>query len=162
MTDRPIRIIGDPILRTRCDVVTSFDAGLRSLVDDLLEGVQQPGRAGLAANQIGVGLAVFSYLIGGDLGYVINPVVVETAGDYEGPEGCLSVPGMTFDRLRFGFAAVEGVDIDQNPIRVEGTEEMARVLQHETDHLVGKFYIDGLEGPERREALRRIRSMGLG
>ncbi|MFN3707980.1 peptide deformylase [Microcella sp.] len=159
MTVRPIRLFGDPVLRSRTDRVTSFDAAVRSLVDDLLDTVAVPGRAGVAANQIGVGLAVFSYNVDGNVGYVINPELVEVRGDaVPVDEGCLSVPGLAYPRLRHPWARVEGVDLDGNPVVVEGEGLLAQALQHETDHLEGRVYVEGLEPDMKREAMRAIRT----
>jgi peptide deformylase len=157
MTVRPIRMFGDPVLRTPCDPVTRFDDALARLVDDLLDTVREPGRAGLAANQIGVSLAAFSYNVGGKLGYVINPVVTETSGEQDGPEACLSLPGISAIRPRAERAVVTGVDLHGEPVTVRGTGELARCLQHETDHLGGELYIDGLTGDERAYVMRRLR-----
>ena len=157
MTVRPLRLLGDPVLRTPCDRVLRFDAALARLVQDLLDTVQEPGRAGLAANQIGSSLAVFSYNTCGQLGYVINPEVVEASGSQEGPEACLSIPGVSAIRPRAARAVVTGVDLGRQPVVVTGTGELARCLQHETDHLRGELYIDGLTGPERRAVLRELR-----
>jgi peptide deformylase len=157
VTVRPLRLLGDPVLRTPCDRVLRFDAALARLVEDLMDTVQEPGRAGLAANQIGSSLAVFSYNIDGQLGYVINPEVTEASGGQEGPEACLSIPGVSAIRPRAARAVVTGVDLDRQPIVVTGTGELARCLQHETDHLRGELYIDGLTGPERRAVLRELR-----
>jgi peptide deformylase len=157
VTVRALRLLGDPVLRTPCDRVLRFDAALARLVEDLMDTVQVPGRAGLAANQIGSGLAVFSYDVDGQLGYVINPEVVEASGSQEGPEGCLSIPGVSAIRPRAARAVVTGVDLDQQPVVVTGTGELARCLQHETGHLRGELYIDGLTGPERRAVLRELR-----
>ena len=96
------------MLRTECDPVTRFDDALGRLVDDLLENVLLPGRAGLAAPQIGVSLAAFSYNIDGQHGYLINPVVAEMTGEYDGPEGCLSIPGVTAPALGGGATVVPG------------------------------------------------------
>ena len=157
MTIRELRLIGDPVLRTECDPVTRFDDALGRLVDDLLENVQLPGRAGLAAPQIGVSLAVFSYNIDGQLGYVVNPVVAETSGAYDGPEGCLSIPGITVPTLRAARTVVTGVDRHGDPVTVAGEDEMSRVLQHETDHLRGILFIDRLTGERRKEVLGQLR-----
>lgn len=157
MTVRPLRMLGDPGLRTPCEPVVRFDAALARLIDDLLDTVQLPGRAGLAANQIGSGLAVFSYNVDGRLGYVINPVITETRGEQYGPEGCLSVPGVNASLRRGAYAAVAGVDLLQRPVTVAGDGELARCLQHETGHLRGELYIDRLTGTERREVMRQIR-----
>lgn len=156
MTVRPLRVIGDPLLRTPSDPVTRFDKALASLIDDLLDTVQEPGRAGLAACQIGSSLAAFSYNIDGQIGYVINPRIVELQGTQDGLEGCLSVPGIWADRRRAALATVEGVDLDKAPVRVSGTDELARCLQHETDHLRGELFIDGLDPAERRRVMREL------
>ena len=95
MTVRPLRLLGDPVLRTPCEPVVRFDDALARLVTDLLDTVAEPGRAGLAANQIGSGVAVFSYNIDSQLGYVINPRVVELRDSADGPEACLSIPGIS-------------------------------------------------------------------
>ena len=157
MTVRPLRLLGAPVLRTPCDQVLRFDAALARLVQDLLDTVQEPGRAGLAANQIGSSLAVFSYHVDGQFGYVINPAITETSGDQDGPEGCLSIPGVSANRPRAAYAVVTGVDLEQQPVVVCGTGELARCLQHETGHLRGELYIDGLTGAERRAAMRQLR-----
>ena len=153
---RPLRLFGDPVLRTACDPVVRFDDVLAWLVTDLLDTVAEPGRAGLAANQIGSGLAVFSYSVDGELGYVINPRVVELSGTLDGPEACLSIPGISAIRSRADHTVVSGVDLRQDPVVVTGTGELARCLQHETDHLLGRLYIDDLPGPERRRVMRHL------
>jgi peptide deformylase len=157
MTVRELRLIGDPVLRTPCRPVTEFDAALAALVTDLMDAVSVPGRAGLAANQIGVSLAAFSYDVAGERGYVVNPRLVATDGEYDGQEACLSVPGVSAPRLRAAYARVEGADAKGQPVVVEGTGELARCLQHETDHLRGELYIDALTGERRRGALKQLR-----
>ena len=158
MTERQIRLFGDPVLRSACDLVVPGDPRVKGLIEDLLETVQVPGRAGLAANQIGVGLRAFTYNIDGDVGYVINPVLVETSGEPElVEEGCLSVPGFYFPRLRSPFARVTGIDVDGNPVELSGEGVFAQVLQHETDHLDGHLYIEGLDQESKREAMQAIR-----
>jgi peptide deformylase len=157
VTIRPIRKFGDPVLRTACDQVTRFDDALARLVTDLLETVQEPGRAGLAANQIGSSLAVFSYNLDGELGYVINPVVAETAGEQGGLEACLSIPGISAVRHRAEHAVVTGVDLRGEPVTVTGHGEMARCLQHEADHLRGELFIDNLDRDERTAVMRWLR-----
>ncbi len=156
MSIRPLRYLGDPILRTPSDPVTRFDDALASLIEDLLAAVQEPGRAGLAANQIGSGLAVFSYNVDGVLGYLINPRIVELTGEAEGVEGCLSIPNVSAFRPRAASAIVTGVNLQQEQVTVSGTGEIARCLQHETDHLHGELYIDKLAGDERRRVMRQI------
>jgi len=158
MTVRPLRYLGDPVLRTRCEQVTRFDDSLARLVADLLDTVREPGRAGLAANQIGSTLAVFTYNVDEHVGYLINPEIIELSGDAEDLEGCLSVPGVTAVRERAACAVVTGVDLRQEPVTVVGAGELARCLQHETDHLRGELYIDKLSADERRRVMRQIRS----
>jgi peptide deformylase len=157
VTVRPLRLLGDPVLRTPSEPVTRFDDALAQLIADLIDTVQVPGRAGLAATQIGSGLAAFAYNVDGQLGYLINPRIVEATGSYEGPEACLSIPGVSADRIRSWHAVAEGVDLDQQPVTVTGTGELARCLQHETDHLHGELYIDKLAGAERRRVMRELR-----
>jgi len=161
VTVRPLRLLGDPVLRTPCDQVTRFDDALAGLVSDLLDTVRLPGRAGLAANQIGSGLAVFAYNVDGMLGYVINPVLGGLAGTQQGAEACLSVPGVSAGRQRAAHAQVTGVDLAQQAVTVAGTGELARCLQHECDHLRGELYIDRLDGPDRAEVMRALRYAGL-
>jgi peptide deformylase len=156
MSVRPLRLIGDPVLRTPSDRVTRFDGALARLIDDLMDTVLEPGRAGLAACQIGSSLAAFSYYVDGEHGYVINPTVVSADGEQDGPEGCLSVPGVWAERRRAAAATVEGVNLREEKVIVTGTGELARCLQHETDHLRGELYIDGLEAAERRRVLRQL------
>ena len=159
MTERQIRLFGDPVLRSRADPVTAApgDARIRALAEDLIDTVTPPGRAGVAATQIGVGLRAFSYNIDGEVGYVINPVL-EVSGEPEiVDEGCLSVPGFYFPRQRYPWARVTGVDADGNEVDVSGEGLMAQALQHECDHLDGRLYIEGLEPEVKREAMRLIR-----
>jgi peptide deformylase len=158
MTERQIRLFGDPVLRSACDLIAPADKRVTGLIEDLLETVEVPGRAGLAANQIGVSLRAFSYNIDGVIGYVINPVLVEVSGEIElVDEGCLSVPGFYFPRKRYPRARVSGIDLDGNPIELAGDGVLAQALQHETDHLDGHLFIEGLDPDTKREAMRAIR-----
>ena len=158
MAVRAIRLFGDPVLRSACDPIAPGDQRARALVDDLIDTVTEPGRAGVAANQIGVGQRAFSYNVDGEIGYIINPVLEEVSGDAElVDEGCLSVPGFYFPRLRHPYARVSGIDLDGNPVELAGTGLMAQALQHETDHLDGHLFIEGLEPETKREAMRAIR-----
>ena len=160
MAIREIRVIGDPVLRTPTEWITEIDDRVRSLVEDLLETVDMDGRAGLAAPQIGVGLRAFSWNIDDEIGYVLNPRLVEVSTEeyQDGDEGCLSVPGLWYPTERAWYARVEGIDLDGKPVVVEGEELMARALQHETDHLEGMLYIDRLDRATRRKALTAIRN----
>jgi len=158
MTVRAIRIFGDPVLRAVSSPIGSIDDGVRSLVRDLLDTVELPGRAGVAAPQIGVGLRAFSYNIDGDIGYVLNPVLVEVSGEPEAiGEGCLSVPGLWHDTVRYPHAKVVGMDLDGNDVVLEGEGLLAQALQHETDHLDGMLYLERLAPEVRRAAMREVR-----
>ena len=158
MAIREIRVVPDPVLRTPCDEIKEITPAVRRLVDDLLETVDDPGRAGLSANQIGVSLRAFSYNIDGKVGYVLNPVLEEKSGEQYGDEGCLSVPGLWYKTRRADYARVRGIDLDGNEVVLEGSGLMGRMLQHECDHLDGHVYLDRLEKEERREALRYMRN----
>jgi peptide deformylase len=160
MSVRDIRRWGDPVLRTLCDEVTEFDAGVASLCRDLIDTVTaREGRAGLAANQIGVPLRAFSWFIEGTAGVVVNPRLVATEGEQEGDEGCLSLPGLWFPLARPAYAAVEGVDEKGRPVSVDGPGLMARCLLHECGHLDGELFIDRLTGAHKRAALRAAREL---
>ena len=159
MAVRQIRLFGDPVLRSKCDTVPVGDPRAAGLIADLIDTVEVPGRAGVAANQIGVGQRAFSYNVDGVVGYVINPVLVEVSGEPElVDEGCLSVPGFYFPRLRYPFARVTGVDLAGEPVELSGDGLMAQALQHETDHLDGHLFIEGLEPEVKREAMQAIRA----
>jgi len=158
MAVRPIRLFGDPVLRAPSAPIEVIDDGIRSLVRDLLDTVELPGRAGVAAPQIGVGLRAFSYNIDGDVGYVLNPVLTEVSGEPRlVGEGCLSVPDLWHDTLRYPWARVVGMDLEGRELVLEGEGLMAQALQHETDHLDGMLYIGRLSPEERKIAMRRIR-----
>jgi peptide deformylase len=158
--EREIRQWGDPVLRTRCDPVTVFDGAIAALCEDLLDTVTaRDGRAGVAANQIGVGLRAFSWYVDGRAGVVVNPRLVATAGEQEGAEGCLSLPGLWYPLRRSDVAVVEGVDATGSAMTVEGTGLLARALQHECGHLDGELFVDLLDGDLRREALQAARQL---
>ncbi|MDA2804422.1 peptide deformylase [Nocardiopsis suaedae] len=158
MSKRPIVRFGDPVLVSPTAPVTRFDDHTRKLVGDLLDTVDEPGHAGVAAPQIGVGLRVFSYRVDGRTGYVINPEITELSEEVQDDEeGCLSVPGLWFPTRRAMHATVRGVDLRNEPVEVSGSGLMARALQHETDHLDGIVYLDRLDKEARRQALREVR-----
>jgi peptide deformylase len=156
MTGRPIRQFGEPVLRDPCQEVTRFDAGLTRLVTDLQETCRLPGRAGLAAPQIGVSLRVFCYNVEGNEGYLINPRLVTSSGRQDGPEGCLSIPDLYLPTARAEHVVVTGVDLAGQQIELEATGPLARCLQHELDHLDGRLYLDRLSASDRRHALSII------
>lgn len=159
MTKRAIVLFGDPVLTTPTTPITTFDRHTEALVRDLLDTVDAPGHAGVAATQIGVGLRAFSYNVEGRIGYVINPEIVELSEETQddGNEGCLSVPGLWYPTRRARRAVVKGVDLRNEPVTLEGTGLMARCLQHETDHLDGVLYLDRLDRETRRAAMREVR-----
>jgi peptide deformylase len=160
MALRDIRVIGDPVLRTPCDPITQVDDRIRSLVKDLVDTVDMDGRAGLAANQIGVSLRAFSYNIDDEVGYILNPVIVELSeATQDGDEGCLSVPGLWFPCKRSNYARAVGMDLEGNEIMVEGTELMARCIQHEVDHLDGHLFLDRLDRSVRKKAMQAVRDL---
>ncbi|HEY7174363.1 MAG TPA: peptide deformylase [Micromonosporaceae bacterium] len=159
MTARPIRILGDPVLRTHCDPVTSFDVELRKLVTDLMDTLfGADGRAGVAAPQIGVDARVFAYHADGEVGHLVNPTLELGEERQDGEEGCLSLPGLYFPTPRAAHAIARGFDQHGESRVVDAHGFLARAMQHETDHLDGVLYVDGLTGDTRRSALRAIRS----
>jgi peptide deformylase len=158
MAMREIRVLPDPVLRTPCDEITTIDDRVRGLVGDLVETVDADGRAGLAANQIGVSLRAFSWNVDDEIGYVLNPRIVELSDEVQdGDEGCLSVPGLWYPTTRAWYARVVGTNLDGKEVVVEGTGLMARCLQHECDHLDGRLYLDRLERTVRKKAMRELR-----
>jgi peptide deformylase len=156
---QPVRLFGDPVLRTRAAEVTTFDAELRKLVADLTDTMHDLGGAGLAAPQLGVSLRVFTYDVDGITGHLVNPTF-EKVGDEEqfGPEGCLSIPGMMWDCRRHLHVVAHGWDCHGEPVTLEGTELLARCVQHETDHLDGVLFVDRLDPETRKLAMREIRA----
>ena len=158
MTVREIRLYGDPVLRTICDPIKSIDDKVRSLVEDLIDTTMLPGRAGVAAPQIGVSLRAFSFNVDGKVGYLINPEIVELSGEkILVDEGCLSVPGLWHKTPRYQTARARGIDLDGNEIELVGSGLMAQALQHECDHLDGMVYLGRLEPEERKLAMKRLR-----
>jgi peptide deformylase len=157
MAVRPIRVFGDPVLTAPSAPIQGIDDGVRALVRDLLDTVALPGRAGVAAPQIGVALRAFSYNVDGEIGYVLNPVLEVSGEPQPIGEGCLSVPGLWHDAVRHPWARVTGIDLDGAEVVLEGEGLMAQALQHETDHLDGMLYLKRLTPEERRIAMREIR-----
>lgn len=159
MSVREIRLFGDPVLKTVSDPITIFDSKAQTLIDDLLDTTQLPGRAGVAAPQIGVNLRAFSFNVEGEVGYIINPELVEVSGEKVlVEEGCLSVPGLWHKTPRFEFAKAVGSDLQGNQVVLEGNGLMAQMLQHECDHLEGLVYLDRLEDDERKLAMKTLRA----
>lgn len=157
MALKPIRLFGDPVLRTAALPVTDFDKELRNLVKDLEDTMLDAPGAGLAAPQIGVSLRVFTYHVDGELGHLINPDLDLSDERQEGEEGCLSFPGLAFETPRALRAVAKGFNMFGDPVVVEGTAYKARALQHETDHLDGVLFIDRMDREQRRAAMKAIR-----
>jgi peptide deformylase len=157
MAIKPIRLFGDPILATRAEEVTVFDKELRNLVRDLTETMQAAPGAGLAAPQIGVSLRVFTYDVDGIVGHLINPVLDLSDETQDGPEGCLSLPELTFDCIRALSVIAKGMNMYGEPVTIEGSDLLARAIQHETDHLDGIVFIDRLDEQARKAAMKEIR-----
>ena len=158
MSTRPIRLLGDPVLRTPAAVVTTFDKELRNLVKDLQDTMLDAPGVGLAAPQIGVSLRVFTYDVGDQLGHLVNPVLhFPHDEEQDGEEGCLSVPGLTFDCVRKQHVVAHGQNVHGDPVTVEGRDLLARCVQHEVDHLDGVMFIDRLDPETKKLALAAIR-----
>jgi peptide deformylase len=155
---KPIRLFGDPVLRTAADPVTDFDAELRRLVKDLTDTMMDAPGVGLAAPQIGVGLRVFTYYVDDVLGHLINPSLDLSEEREEDDEGCLSFPDLAYPVNRAHGVVAKGVDMHGEPVTVEGTSQLARCVQHETDHLDGVLFIDRLDAEQRKLAMREIRA----
>ncbi|HEY1616547.1 MAG TPA: peptide deformylase [Streptosporangiaceae bacterium] len=158
MSTKPIRLFGDPVLRTPAEPVTEFDVELRKLVQDLYDTMLEAPGVGLAAPQIGVGLRVFTYYVDDVLGHVINPSLRLTEAEETDEEGCLSFPGLQYPVKRSYGVVATGFDMHGEPITLEGTAQLARCVQHETDHLDGVLFIDRLDPAQRKLAMKEIRS----
>jgi peptide deformylase len=152
-----IRLFGDPVLRTPAEPVRDFDKELRTLVKDLTETMMDAPGAGLAAPQIGVGLRVFTYFVDDELGHLVNPTLDLSEEEFDDEEGCLSFPGLTFPTMRAWSVRAKGQDMHGEPVTIEGTELLARCVQHETDHLDGILFIDRLDRAQRKLAMKAIR-----
>jgi peptide deformylase len=163
-----IRLFGDPVLRERAAEVTEFDAWLARFGDDLLETMREAHGVGLAAPQVGVLKRVFAYDVAEDeegevrdFGVLVNPEIIHREGEQTGLEGCLSFPGMYYDCTRSLSVVVDAKDVAGNRLRVQGEGVLARVFQHEIDHLDGVLFIDHLSRADRKRAMREWRERDL-
>jgi peptide deformylase len=154
---QPIRLFGDPVLRTPAAPVETFDKELRTLVADLTDTMMDAPGVGLAAPQIGVSLRVFTYWVDDVVGHLINPRLDLSDEEELGEEGCLSLPGLTYDTMRAARVVAEGMNMHGEPVTIEGSELLARCVQHETDHLDGILFIDRLDTVARKAAMKEIR-----
>ncbi|MCA1712984.1 MAG: peptide deformylase [Actinobacteria bacterium] len=158
MATRTIRLFGDPVLRTPAAEVTTFDKELRVLVKDLVDTMLDAPGVGLAAPQIGVGLRVFTYDVDDQIGHLVNPVLhFPNDEEQDGEEGCLSVPGLSWDCKRKQHVVAHGQNVYGDPVSVEGSALMARCIQHEADHLDGVLFVDRLDAETKKAALEAIR-----
>ncbi len=158
MSVRPIRLFGDPVLRTPAVPVVDFDRELRRLVQDLTDTMLDAPGSGLAAPQLGVSLRVFTYHVDDEVGHLVNPTLELSEQTQDGDEGCLSIPGLVFPCTRAQQVVACGVDQYGEPARIEGSDLLARCMQHETDHLDGVLFVDRLDAQTRRAAMGAIRS----
>ena len=159
MSTRPIRLLGDPVLRTKAQAVTTFDKELRTLVKDLTETMLEAPGVGLAAPQIGVALRVFTYDVDEVVGHLINPVLHFPHDEtMDGEEGCLSIPGLTFDCVRMAEVIAHGQNMYGDPVTITGRDLLARCVQHETDHLEGVLFVDRLDPDTKKLALEAVRN----
>jgi peptide deformylase len=154
---QPIRLFGDPVLRTPAETVTTFDKELRVLVRDLIDTMRDAPGLGLAAPQIGVGLRVFSYAVDGVVGHLVNPMLQLSDEQQDGDEGCLSFPGLAYPCKRSLHTVAKGFNEYGDPVVIQGTDLLARCVQHETDHLDGVLFIDRLDVEQRKLAMRAVR-----
>ncbi len=158
MSVRPIRLLGDPVLRTPATAVTTFDKELRRLVKDLTDTMRDAPGSGLAAPQIGVSLRVFSYDVDDEIGHLINPVLGPFSEEMmDGEEGCLSLPGLSFELKRPERVIAAGQNMYGDPVIIEGTGYLSRAIQHETDHLDGIIFIDRLDTATAKAAKAALR-----
>ena len=157
MSIKEIRHFGDPVLVTPASEVIDFDKELRKLVKDLTETMLDAPGAGLAAPQIGVPLRVFVWDVDEAIGHLINPTLDLSEEMQEGDEGCLSFPELVYPTPRAFRAVAKGFNMHGDPVTIEGTELLARALQHETDHLNGILFIDRLSEEDRKIAMKEIR-----
>ena len=157
MAIQPIRLFGDPVLRSRAVEVVDFDKELRTLISDLTDTMVAAPGAGLAAPQIGVGLRAFTWWVDGEVGHLVNPVLELSEEEQHGEEGCLSLPDLVYDCTRARSVVARGFDMYGEPVTIEGNDLLARAIQHETDHLDGVLFIDRLDAAARKAAMREIR-----
>lgn len=162
MAVMPIRTLGDPVLREPAKPVERFDASLRRLVDDMFETMHAAPGVGLAANQVGLSVACFVYDDqDGHAGFVANPVLSEPEGEETRDEGCLSIPGPFSPTTRALAVRLRGQGLDGDPLDIRAEGLLARIFQHETDHLNGMLYIDRLDDAGRRDVMRQLRELEL-
>jgi len=156
-----IRQYGDPVLKERTRDVEEIDAHVASLVDSMIATMYDAPGTGLAANQVGVQRRIFVYDVGDGARAVINPRLVESDGEWTYNEGCLSIPGLSWDIVRPNAVHLVGLDLDGNDISLEVSELEGRVFQHELDHLDGVLLVERLDEDQRKEAMKILRGRTL-
>jgi peptide deformylase len=158
----PIRLFGDPVLKQRAREVEDLDGNLVALVETMYDTMDDAAGLGLAAPQVGVQKRLFTYALSGDEpATIVNPEIVEAAGEWTYNEGCLSVPGLQFEIVRPRLVTLRGLDLDGHEVVIEADELLARLFQHEIDHLDGVLLFDRLDPDARKQALRALREHDL-
>jgi len=156
-----IRVFGDPVLKQRAAEVQEVDGALVRLAEDMVETMYAAPGVGLAAPQVGVQKRLFVYDVGEGPQVIVNPRIDESDGEWVFEEGCLSVPGLSWEIVRPKQVHLVGHDLDGNEVSIEADEYLARVFQHELDHLDGTLLLDRLDADQRKEAMRILRSRAL-
>jgi len=162
MAPYSIRVVGDPVLRQRAAEVTDIDGRLVKLADDMIVTMYEAPGVGLAAPQVGVEKRLFVYDVGEGAKTLVNPEIVESDGEWVFEEGCLSVPGLSWEIVRPKQVHLRGVDLDGNEVSIEADELLARCFEHELDHLDGILVLERLDLDTRKQALKTIRELGIG
>ncbi len=162
MSAYSVRVYGDPVLKQVARQVDHLDGSLARLVEDMVETMYDSEGAGLAAPQVGVQKRLFVYDVGEGPQAIVNPVIVETDGEWYHDEGCLSIPGLRLGLVRPDRVHLRGHDVDGNELSIEADEFLGRVFQHEVDHLDGVLMVERLDDEMRKQALRVLRDRALG
>jgi peptide deformylase len=158
----PIRVFGDPVLRQPAQEVTEIDESLRRLADDMLVTMREAPGVGLAAPQVGIQKRFFVYDIGAGPRAVVNPRLSRHEGEWTYEEGCLSVPELSWPIVRAERVHLDGWDLDGNPLSIDADDLLARLFQHECDHLDGILLLERLDNRQRKQAMRTLRQRTLG
>jgi peptide deformylase len=163
MAPYSIRLVGDPVLRQRAAEVADIDGRLARLVQDMITTMYDAPGVGLAAPQVGVQKRVFVYDAHDDTGphVIVNPTIVESRGEWSFEEGCLSVPGLSWEIVRPDEVHLVGWDLDGNELSIEADEYLGRIFQHELDHLDGILLLERLDEDTRKAAMRTLRERQL-
>jgi peptide deformylase len=161
MAPYSIRVVGDPVLRQRAAEVSNIDGRLVKLAEDMIVTMYEAPGVGLAAPQVGVEKRLFVYDIGEGAKTIVNPEITESDGEWAFEEGCLSVPGLSWEIVRPKQVLLTGLDLDGNEVSIEADEILARCFQHELDHLDGVLLLERLDADTRKSAMQRIRELGI-